>query len=101
MHCEGCPRPVRLRDMNQSPPTHGHEVLRLLATYADGCDIATLHSIVAERFGAKPVFVNCKDTRFDLTALLDFFVARGKITMIDKLVRLTGAEPCDNERRDD
>lgn len=74
---------------------HGHEIMRFLADYPEGCSILQLQQF-SQQFGADPRFHTCSAQDMNLQALIDFLQVRGKVLVDGDKVTLL-QQSCDHE----
>lgn len=67
--------------MTEAPTIHGHDIIDLVASHAEGIRISELAGIVATRYGSAVTFHTCSAEGMNLDELLAFLDARDKVRL--------------------
>jgi probable metal-binding protein len=73
---------------------HGHEIIDLVSTCAEGIRLSQLAEAVTERFGTSATFHSCSTKGMSLDALLAFLEDRDKVRIVRGVVYPGGAPTC-------
>ncbi len=73
---------------------HAHDVLHMVAESNDGILLEELRATLNMRFGPDVRFTNCADARFTVDELLQFLVARSKISVRNGVARVNSQNVC-------
>ncbi len=73
---------------------HAHDILNLLIESQQSYTIETLKKEIANSYGADATFYTCKLKDLTIEQLLEFFVAKNKVTIADGIVKTNIANMC-------
>ena len=73
---------------------HAHDILNLLIESQQLYTIETLKVKIANSYGADATFYTCKLKDLTIEQLLEFFVAKNKVTITDGIVTTNIANMC-------
>ncbi|MBY5921976.1 YecH family metal-binding protein [Ferrimonas balearica] len=75
---------------------HAHEFLAMVADCAEPKTLEQLKEMASARFGAEVRFHTCKAEDLTISALLDFLLARDKLTQVGDGYQVNAARVCNH-----
>ncbi len=75
---------------------HAHEFLAMVADSAEPKTLEQLTAMATERFGADVRFHTCKAEDLTISALLEFLLARDKLSQVGEGYQVNAARVCNH-----